>query len=331
MLILSGCTLLFCVLLASPPPAPSPTVAGRVGDVATYQAIVSRLRAGEPYYNAVGDALRSGVYATHEPFNWRTPLLWSSLARLPDAAGRIVLLALGLALLWMTLALTARKPLWVAGSNLMEAGAVVMLAVPGVVLLGESWAGMLIGLSVCMYATGRVRGGVLLGLAALFVRELAAPYCVACSIAAVVSRRWREAGAWLVGACLYGAYYGWHLANVVEHRLPGDLSHPSSWLELGGVPSLLTMGRWQAWLLPAPSWATALALTAVAAGACAPRTPAHVRLACAVYAVFFLLAGKTFNGYWGLVAWPSWALGCGFGLQLAADAVTSLHGKRVRL
>jgi hypothetical protein len=331
LLILLGCALLLSTLLAAPAPPESPQVVDRAGDVATYRTIVSRLRSGEPYHAVVGDALRHGYYATREPFNWRTPLLWSSLARMPDSVGRLTLFALGLLVFWRTLAMTARRPLWLAGSNLMQAGALVMLVAPGIVLLGEAWAGMLIGLSVCMYAAWRPRWAVLLGLAALFVRELAAPYCVACAIAAVVNRRWRETGAWLAGACVYGVYYVWHLTNVWAHRLPTDLSHASSWVEFGGIPSLLTMARWHAWLLPSPPWATAFALTIVVAGVCAPRTPAPIRLTGAIYVAFFLLAGKAFNGYWGLVAWPTWALGCGSGLQLVADAVASLRANRRRL
>jgi hypothetical protein len=50
-----------------------------------------------------------------------------------------------------------------------------------------------------------------------------------------------------------------------------------------------------------------------------------VRLTSALFVVFFLAAGKAFDGYWGLVAWPVWALAFGYGVELvwaAARAVT---------
>ena len=40
------------------------------------------------------------------------------------------------------------------------------------------WAGVLIGLSICAYGIDRPRTGVALGLAAVFIRELAMPYCL---------------------------------------------------------------------------------------------------------------------------------------------------------
>lgn len=315
------CLLLFVVCLATPMPPPPPPNAVGAGDVVTYRAILSRLRTGGPYYDVIGDELRRGKYATREAFNWRTPLLWSTLARGPDAAGRALLIASGVLLLAATLAATAHQPLGVTlGSTIMQAGAVVTVMLPDAAVLGETWAGVLIGLSVCMYGRKRTRWAVPLGLLALFVRELAAPYCVACTITAAVNRRWREVGAWLCGACLYGGYYGWHLVNVWEHRLPGDHAHASSWLELGGLPFLLMKMKWQTLLLASPPWTAALALALVAAGIAATRAPAHVRLTSAAYVAFFLVAGKSFDGYWGMIAWPAWALACGYGLQLILDA-----------
>ena len=321
--LLASLVLFLALLMVPRPTAPQPTPS-RAGDAATYETILSRLKTGERYYSVVGDELRRGQYATREAFNWRTPLLWTSLARVPDVAGRTGLVALGLLLLGATFVMTAHQPLWVAGSNVMQAGAMVTLMVPAAVLFGETWAGVLIGLSVWMYWRNRIRWAVPLGLLALFVRELAAPYCVACTINAAMNRRWREVAVWCGGACLYGAYYGWHLVQVFAQRLPTDLAHKSSWLELGGLPSLLMKARWQALLLLSPQWTTAVAMTLVAVGVVAGRTPVHVRLTTVVYIGFFMLAGKSFDDYWGLVAWPTWALAFGYGLQFVCDAASTV-------
>ena len=323
-LVLTTSFLLFLALHTLPTPAAPEPLPKRGGDVVTYQAVLSRLRTGEPYYAVVGDELRRGQYATQEAFNWRTPFLWTTLARVPDVAGRAALVALGLLMLGATFAVTSYEPLCGMSGGIMQAGAIGTLTLPGAALFGESWSGVLIGLSVCMYAQRRARLAVVLGLLALGVRELAAPYCVACAVKAAVNRRWREVGAWLGGACLYAVYYGWHLVNVWEHRLPTDLAHATSWLELGGLPSLVTKVRWQAWLLASPTWANALALTLIVAGAAQTKMPAHARVATAVYLGFFMVAGKPFDGYWGLVAWPTWALAFGYGLLLVRDAARSV-------
>ena len=275
----------------------------------------------------IGQELRLGGYATREVFNWRTPLLWSSLAYVPTAVSRGVLIGLGVLLLVATVATTAHEPLRAAAGNIMQGGAVVMLIAPGAVFFGESWAGMLIGLSICLYYRKQARLAVATGILALFVRELAAPYRVACVAAAGARRHWREVAAWAAGACAYGLYFGLHFLSVRAHSLPTDLAQPHFWMELGGVASLLAKARWQAWLLVCPLWVTALALTIVVAGTVAARTPLHLRLASAVYVGFFLVAGRPFNGYWGLVAWPTWALACGYGAEWLAEAASDLRGR----
>jgi hypothetical protein len=320
-LILSAGLLLFVVLVATPTPSVPPLPAGQRGDIATYRVIVSRLRAGEPYYGVLGDELRRGEYATREIFNWRTPLLWSGLARVSDAAGQGVLIGLGLLLLSATLLVTLRESAWTAGgSTFMQAGTVLFLVVPTVALMGETWAGVLIGLSLCMYARQKPNWAAPLGLVALFLRELAAPYCVVCAIWAVMKRRWREVAIWASGASLYACYYGWHVLHVWSQRQPTDLAFESSWLEMRGLQSLLLKAQWQGWLLLWPPWVTALALVLVAAGIFFAHTPVHARLAGGAYVAFFLVAGKPFDGYWGLLAWPSWALACGYGVELMRQA-----------
>ena len=55
------------------------------GDIAFHQLIVSRLRAGDRYYDVYGIELREHGYATRPVFHWRLPTLDSVLAVLPDA------------------------------------------------------------------------------------------------------------------------------------------------------------------------------------------------------------------------------------------------------
>jgi hypothetical protein len=251
-------------------------------------------------------------------------MLLSTLGRIPALASRGVLVALGLLLVGATFRMTAHERLWVAGSNIMQAGAVVPVIAAGAWLIGEVWAGVVIGLSVYMFARRKAAAAIALGLLALFLRELAAPYCAACAMAAVTQRRWREVWGWLAGACLYGMYYAWHVAQVWAHQLPTDTAHPSPWLTMGGPASVLQMAEWHAWLLPSPPWATSLAVTMVVVGVCAERTPLQARLASAAYLLFFMVAGHSFNGYWGFVAWPAWALASGFGLQGVIDAASTL-------
>jgi hypothetical protein len=303
----------------------------RVSDIDTYHAMIRSIRSGMPYYDAIGEELRRWGYATREAFNWRTPLLMTAEARVPDDVSKTVLLVLTALLC----AGTARMPnTWAAGglSLTMQLGMLALFAGTDTYVMSEPWAGVLVALSICAYHW-RLRGtGVALGLTALFVRELAAPYCVVCTCMAVAQRRWREVGAWAAGAALYFAYYAWHLSNVFEHRRPTDISHVGSWLALGGVTSVVTKVHWQGWLILLPMWITALSLLVIVAGIGDSRSDFRARVTSAAYLVFFLVAGRAFDWYWGLVAWPTWALVIGAGprriaraLSVAVNAPSSNH------
>lgn len=308
--------------LRIPAPATEPVLTAANGDVATFQAIVARLRAGVPYYQAMGFELRRSVFPTRDAFNWRTPLLLSAVSAVPDAVGRGALFALLVVLCCATLA-AVRQPftaVWTAAALQVSVLAILVVA-PAAVVISEAWAGVLVGISVCAYARQRTFFAVALGLLALFVRELAAPYCAVCTIIAASNRRWRELGAWISGACVYAVYYGWHLAQVWAHRLPTDLAHSSSWLEFGGLPFLQSTIHWLGLLPVLPAPLTALALVLIVGGIANARAPLHVRAASAAYALFFLVAGKPFNNYWGLMAGPTWALACGYGVQTAGQAM----------
>jgi hypothetical protein len=195
-------------------------------------------------------------------------------------------------------------------------------------LMGEPWAGVLIGLSVCAYAIQRPSLAAPLGLLALFVRELAAPYCLVCALIAAVNRRWRELWFWIAGTGAYAAYYGWHLTQVSAQRLPTDFAHSSSWLEFGGLPFLLATVHWMGWLLILPASLTAVTLVLIVAGIVDERTPLHVRAASAGYVGFFLVAGMPFNDYWGLIAAPTWALACGHGARTMGQAIWTAFAPR---
>lgn len=308
--------------LRHPAPAAVPTVTAGTGDVATFQAIVARLRTGGPYYATVGFELRRSGYPARDGFNWRTPLLLSAVSAVPDGVARGVLFALLLVLCCATMATERQSFTAVWTAVAMQVGVLVIsVATPGAVVIGEGWAGVLVGISVCAYALRRTTFAVALGLLALFVRELAAPYCVVCTIIAASNRRWRELTAWISGACVYAVFYAWHLTQVWAHRLPTDLAHSSSWLEFGGLPFLQATIHWLGWWLVFPAPLTTLGLVLIVGGIANARAPLHVRAASAAYALFFLVAGKPFNDYWGLMAGPTWALACGYGVQTTCQAM----------
>jgi hypothetical protein len=318
-----------CVVGVSALASTGPTVRAdaRTGasDVAMFQSVIDTMREGGSYYAAMADALQRGHYPMSHSFNWRTPLLLPALASVPPTVGPAAAVGLCIVLLSITVVIMARQPKAVAATVVfMQCGVLMTIAVPESCVMGELWAGLLIGLSVCAYIRKGPMTGMVLGLFALFVRELSAPYCVLCTIAAMRGRRWREVAGWCGGALLYAGYYTWHILHIQTYRPSSDLAPASSWLASAGLESLLSKIQWHAWLLLTPRPASALVLLLLVAGIGYTKTPAHVRLTSAVYVTFFLVAGQAFNEYWGMVAWPTWAFACGYGVDAVRSTIRDL-------
>jgi hypothetical protein len=247
----------------------------------------------------------------------------SAVSAVPQGVANAVAWGVGFGLflgLCRALATMRQQSIGIWTAFAMQVCALSILAVPSAVFLGEAWAGVLIGISVWAYVHRRPAIAVPLALLALFVRELSAPYCVACTLIAAVNRRWRELEVWIAGASLYAVYFGWHVTQVWAQRLPTDLAHSSGWLEFGGLPFLVSTVHWQPLLLALPLPLTALALVLIVAGVANARAPLHLRAASGLYIVFFLVVGKSFNSYWGLMAGPTWALASGYGVETVGQA-----------
>jgi hypothetical protein len=311
--------------LLSPAPAIVPQAPDKT-DVAAFQAVVRRLRAGAEYYPSMSSELRSRGYPTSSAFNWRTPLHLTAISVVPDALSRGLLFAL-LLVLAATIA-AVRPPLgsaWTA-SAVLQAGVLVSFAAPSSVFLSETWAGVLVGISLCAYAQRQNALAIGLGILALFVRELAAPYCVVCATIAAANRRGREVVAWACGASAYAAYYASHVTQVWAHQLVADPSNSSSWLVFGGLPFLLATIQWLGWLFVLPKPFLALTLVLIVGALVNARADLHLRATSAAYVAFFLIAGHPFNHYWGLVVAPMWAIACGYGLEAVIQAVRTVLG-----
>jgi hypothetical protein len=328
---LLGLTLLGAAALAYPAPRGLPgtfvTDTSTATDASMFEAVVTRLRAGRHYCDAMGEALRGGGYPAGSVFNWRTPLHLVSLAAVPWWASRALLTALLVALFAATMAVSRAAPLlaWAAGG--LQIGLLVLESAPDAVYVSEIWTGVLVGLSVCAFALRQGIPAVALGVAALFVRELAAPYCVAAACLSLGRRQWRECGAWSAGAVAYAGYYGWHALQVSAHLLPSDLPPSTGWVTLGGLPFLQSAIHKLGWLALLPGQVDALALALLVAGIAHGGTPVHARAGSAAFVGFFLVAGQPFNDYWGWVAGPTWAVTCSHGIMAVRTAVHHVLGR----
>jgi hypothetical protein len=177
----------------------------RVSDITTYHRMIDSLRAGTPYYDAIGGELRRWGYATREVFNWRTPLLMTFEARISNRAAQGTLVVLALLVCVGSCAVVSGLTS-MAIAVVMQLGMAALFAGSDAYVMSEPWAGALIALSICAFGLRQRGAGVALGLLALFVREIAAPYCIVATVMAWRQRRRGELAAWLAGAVAYFAY-----------------------------------------------------------------------------------------------------------------------------
>jgi hypothetical protein len=297
------------------------------GDAFLHLDTIDRIRSGAGYYDAVGEELRRGHYPLTHVFNWRTPAHYLAIAALsvPVAAALLKVLAFAASMLTGVALARESRPVILLGV-LAQLGAVATSFSPMAAGVAEVWAGVLIALSLCAYVTQRWTGAAILGVVSLFVRELAAPYCLACALLAFRSRRRYESYVWTFGALAYAVYFGIHARQVLSHQLPGDLSQTDSWLKWNALAFTIDTVRVNGWLAIAPRWAAVLYIVLGVASTAARRAPLQVTAPLIAYCLLFAFAGRPFNYYWGFVTAPVWAFAAAYGIEALRTLSRSFHG-----
>ena len=301
----------------------SPWAAGRVGkgsrgggDTALFRAIADRVHGGEGFYQASAAEMPTRGYPTRSVFNWRSPLPIYLIGKLPDvnlAKGLLGLMALGLMVL--AFEILAREQ----GHGLGRPLACALLLTGPLapcVLFDEfvspmSWAAVLIGLSICGYGLKRPGLGLVMGLAALFCRELVLPYCCLAAAFAWWYGRRRELLAWIVGLAAWTLFYGLHCWQATRFMTLEATSHQQGWIQFGGLAFVISLAQMNLYLLFLPQWTSALFFVAAMLGLAGWHTELGQRVGISVclFVLAFALIGQEFNQYWGLLIAPLFCFG----------------------
>ncbi len=286
------------------------------GDVALYRAKLDRINAGEGYYQAAGDEMRERGYPTKSVFNWRFPLPFWLMGHLPSVElGRGALVLLALAVLLMAFEVIAREEDErigrAAACALLLTGPLMLSILGDLFVMPSLWAGLLIALSICAYGIDRPKLGVAAGLAAVFWRELAMPYCLVAAVLAWRNKRRGELTAWIVGLGFFFLCYTLHWLRVSQLITPDDRAHATGWIQFGGAPFVIATTQVNAYLLLLPQWAAALYFVAAMFGFAGWNTPLGQRagLTACLFVMAFAMVGQDINQYWGSLLSPILCLG----------------------
>ena len=282
----------------------------KTSDVYLYRAEVDRIHEGESYYEVAADELTSRGYPTRSVFNWRTPLPMWLLGMLPAfEIGKAIIGFLAVAVILLAFEALAReqkslrRPIACA---LLLTGPLLPVVLGDLCVMPVLWAGAFIALSVCAYGVNRPWLGVAFGLAAVFFRELAMPYCLLCAFWAWYQGRRGELIGWAVGLCAWLAFFGLHWWTVSQLIGPEALAHEHSWVRFGGAGFIIAITQMNAFLLLLPQWVTAVYLVAALVGMAGWNTPLGIRvgLTTCLFLMAFAMVGQSFNQYWGCLIAP---------------------------
>ena len=315
------------------PPAPTHMKHVQGGDdLAFYQAVVARVRAGQPYEAAAVAQLRA-VHGPVRPFlAVRPPALADMLAVLPSPRwGDVALEVLSLALIgaWVVRLRSLGWSLVSLGGAAIGlfTGVAAPLATRDMSLIHDAWAGVLIGVSLGVRSERRFWAAAALGLAAALIRELALPYLAVMAAAALIERRRAEAGAFAGALGLALVALAWHAHAVDALVSPADLASPG-WVKFGGWSFVMATAKWNLLVILGGAAAAAVIVPLSLAGAAGRGDGLGQRLAALLfgYAIGFMVIGRPENAYWGLVTAPLTAAG----LALAPSALRDLARQAVR-
>ena len=231
------------VLLAlacwSPATAPEPRVrssSAQQSDLQLYRDIIAGVRAGGNYYEVAAEAQRKGGYPLKPFFTFRLPTHALIYAAVGERVMIIVvwLLAASVMLAWW-LRLRPFLPVPLIGAvMILIAGGLGGMLEPVTGLLHESWTALLLALMIALRRTERAWPAIIVGGAALMIRELALPMILAMGGLALIERRWREAAGWTLVVLLFGLYVTLHAHWVAEVVRPNDLAS-QGWSRMLGL------------------------------------------------------------------------------------------------
>lgn len=308
--------------------------AGRDTDLALYDAITARVAGGENYYAVAVEEQRARNFPVRPGLAVRLPTLAHTSAMLGPIGVLVAAAVLLFVLLWAwwrrLAPLIERTPLKVIALVLLAIGAFGGFK-PTYFAVHEVWAGMLLALALALHSPGKWRGAWVAAALALSIREHALPFVLLMGALSLWRRDWREFGAWSVLVAGFLILLWIHVSTVASYTTEADpLS--SSWLALRGLNGWLDAISLNSALYHLASWIAAplVLLPLLGWASLRDRLGCEATLLFVGYGVFFMLAGRENNFYWGLVVVPAWFVGLYWVPFALRDLVSGAQGSVAR-
>jgi hypothetical protein len=270
------------------------------------------------------EELRKGNYPLKPFFTFRLPTHASVYALVGEQPMILVIWALcgALIIAWWVKLRPILPRLLNASAMFFLAGGLGGMLQPQTGLFHESWAALLLALMIAVHRPDRFWPAVILGGAALMIRELALPMILAMGGLALIEKRWREAAAWTLAVTLFGIYLTLHAHWVSQVVLPGDPPSPG-WSNMNGLQFALKSIAKVTFGIRLPH-ALALGLLILSLfGWASVRTgwALRVTLLIAGYTAMLALLARADTFYWALLAAPLAFVGLVFVPKALSDLV----------
>ncbi|MFL6750245.1 MAG: hypothetical protein ACJ8E9_04220 [Sphingomicrobium sp.] len=314
----------------SPATAPAPRTRSspaQQSDLQLYRDIIAGVAAGG-YYHVAAEELRKGNYPLKPFVAFRLPTHAVAYAAVGERPMMFVIWSMCVVLMfawWLKLKPCLPLPL-LGFSMFLIAGGLGGMLQPQTGLFHESWAALLLALMVVLHRPGRIWPAVVLGGAALMIRELALPMILAMGGLALVEKRWREAAGWALAIMLFGIYLTLHAHWVSQVVLPTDPASPG-WKSMNGLQFALksiakvTFGI----RLPDAIGLGLLILSMVGWASVKTGWALRATLLVTGYAAMLALFARADTFYWALIPAPLAFLGLAFLPKAAADLAKAVR------
>lgn len=305
----------------------------RDDDLALYDRVIARVGAGENYYAVAAEEHRQANYPLRPGVAVRPPTLAYLLVALGDKGQGAEVLVIGELIAALALLAAVVGAWWVrlgeepGGLRFRKIGTTLVFMGASLGLnryyfvLHELWAGMLVALAFALHRPGRKWGAALAVAAlALAIREHVLPFVLLMAAMAFWRRDWKEGAAWSVLVLAFFAFMAWHLQQVAQHVVPGDVEGPD-WLVLRGLSGWLSNVALSSNLRFLPHFIAGPLVVLMVLGWAGWKSSAgaFATLLYLGYGLAFMIAGRPDNFYWGAIIAPAMFIGLAFAPRALAS------------